>query len=168
LQVTIDAADWLTALPEAETLVGQAADGALAVAAPDLRAAAELGVLLTDDAVSRQLNHRYRGRDQATNVLAFATGEDTVPAAQPLLLGDVVVALGVVLREAVEQHKRPADHLSHLIVHGILHLLGHDHQDDASAAVMEALEVEALARLGIADPYVTPGDRAGPKEVVKA
>jgi len=178
LQITIDTADWQTALPEADALVRRAAQAALAKAAPVLPAGSEVGVLLTSDAVSRRLNHGYRGRDAATNVLAFATGDESVSDdAQPVLLGDIVVALGVLLQEADAQDKRAADHLAHLVVHGVLHLLGHDHEDESAAAAMEALEIGVLADLGIANPYAAPGasaapgperPRSVPQEVVKA
>lgn len=127
--------------------------------------AAELAVVLADDDFVRELNRLYRGKDAATNVLAFAHREmadDPVPIpasdtggdpGQALQFGDVVLARQTLLREAAAQCKAPEDHLRHLVVHGVLHLLGYDHQIDADAAVMEAHEVAALAGLGIADPY---------------
>jgi probable rRNA maturation factor len=116
---------------------------------------AELGITLTDDAEQRQLNHRYRGRDEATNVLAFSTWEPgtQLPTGAPMLLGDVVLAFETVLREANAQAKPFADHLSHLVVHGVLHLLGCDHREKVEAAAMERLETTILAKLGIPDPY---------------
>ena len=113
-----------------------------------------LGVILTDDAEQRRLNRTYRGLDASTNVLSFALSDraDEMPGA-PLLLGDVVLAVETIAREAAEQQKPIADHLRHLTVHGVLHLLGFDHQSDAEAAVMEAREVEILKILGVPDPY---------------
>lgn len=111
----------------------------------------ELSVLLTDDAAQRILNRDHRGRDSATNVLSFPAG--FVPPMGPRPLGDISLALETVTREAAEQDKRAADHFTHLLVHGTLHLLGYDHIDDGEGEEMEALEREILAGLGIADPY---------------
>jgi probable rRNA maturation factor len=90
-----------------------------------------------------------------TNVLAFALADPAgpTPAGAPNLLGDVVLAFETVAREATAQQKPLADHLAHLVVHGVLHLQGFDHQSEAEAAVMEAREVEILTRLGLPDPY---------------
>lgn len=118
---------------------------------------AEVSVLLTDDASIRKLNKSYRHKDNATNVLSFP-GAD-VPAASGRLLGDIVLAHETIAREAVAQGKTFGAHLSHLVVHGVLHLLGFDHQTAREAAVMEAHERETLAALGIADPY-GPADGA--------
>jgi probable rRNA maturation factor len=115
--------------------------------------------MLTDDAEQRELNRTYRGIDAATNVLAFALSDfaggpaSAAPAGSPVLLGDVVLAFETVAREAAEQHKTLAGHLSHLVVHGVLHLLGFDHRNDAEAEAMEGLEVEILKILGVPDPY---------------
>lgn len=114
----------------------------------------EVSLVLTDDHGIRALNRRYRGRDAATNVLAFATGDDgAVIGPAPVLLGDVVLALETVTAEAAEQGKPPIDHAAHLIVHGVLHLLGFDHLNETDAGEMEAREIAALATLGIRDPY---------------
>ena len=102
--------------------------------------------MLTDDAEVRQLNARWRGKDKPTNVLSF-------PAGDPVLIGDVVLAFQTVKREAAEQGKHFGDHLSHLVVHGALHLIGYDHVKARDAEAMEALERRVLAGLGIADPY---------------
>nr|WP_245593605.1 rRNA maturation RNase YbeY [Azospirillum halopraeferens] len=119
---------------------------------------AELSVVLADDALVHRLNREYRGKDKPTNVLSFALteaeGPDPDPAA-PTLLGDVVLARETVEREAAAQGKSAADHLVHLVVHGTLHLLGYDHEEDAQAEAMERLEVTVLAGLGIADPYAS-------------
>ena len=109
-------------------------------------------LLLTDDDTVRDLNARFRGKDHATNVLSFpAAPQPGLPGPQPL--GDLALAFGVCAAEAAAQGKTLADHLRHLVVHGVLHLLGHDHEDDAEAEAMEALEREILAGLGVADPY---------------
>ena len=115
----------------------------------------ELVVVLADDAEQRQLNRDWRGIDRPTNVLAFpawAPGAQ-LPRDAPLLLGDVVLAFETVAREADEQDKPLADHFGHLIVHGVLHLLGYDHASDMEAVEMERLETSILAELGVADPY---------------
>ena len=115
----------------------------------------EVSLVLADDITVQALNRDYRGQDKPTNVLSFAALEDGGPAlpGEPVALGDVVLALETVLREAREQGKPLADHLRHLTVHGALHLLGFDHESDEEATEMEALEVSILAGLGIADPY---------------
>jgi probable rRNA maturation factor len=150
---------WKRACPDAERLARDAArvaliDGisALGFTSP-MRV--ELAITLTDDAQQLQLNRRYRGEDVSTNVLAFRAWEPGVPAAPgaPLLLGDVVLAFETVAREANEQIKPLRDHVRHLIVHGILHLLGYDHQRAADAIKMERLETSILAKLGVPDPY---------------
>ncbi len=114
--------------------------------------AAELSLVLTDDARIRILNRDWRGFDKPTNVLSFpaADADDDEPGP---LLGDVVVARETTEREAIEEGKAFEDHLAHLLVHGLLHLFGFDHETDAEAEEMEALEVEILAGLGVADPY---------------
>jgi probable rRNA maturation factor len=153
VEVSIHCDTWLAACPEAEALAVAAARAALGRAAGGLPGI--LGLVLTDDAEQRGLNRTYRGRDAPTNVLSFAIADPAVPApvGSAVLLGDVVLAFATVEREAAEQHKPLADHLRHLVVHGVLHLLGFDHQSAAEAEVMEAREVEILANLGVPDPY---------------
>ena len=124
---------------------------AVALAGARRRAAAELTIRIVGAAEGRALNHRYRGRDDATNVLSFAA--ELPPGLRLPLLGDLVICAPVVAREAREQDKPLAAHYAHLTVHGVLHLLGHDHQDEGAARRMEALETRMLAGLGIADPY---------------
>lgn len=115
------------------------------------RRSAELSIRLVDSAEGRELNQQYRGKDYATNVLSFPV---ELPSGIKLpLLGDLVVCAPVVGREAVAQGKSPRDHYAHLTVHGVLHLLGHDHKIEADAERMEAIERRILAGLGIADPY---------------
>ncbi|MFE0752632.1 rRNA maturation RNase YbeY [Inquilinus sp. NPDC058860] len=124
---------------------------------------AELSIVFADDATVQRLNRDYRGKDAPTNVLSFALTEAEEPVvfesggpAAPLVLGDVVLALETVLAEAERDRKAPADHARHLVVHGILHLLGHDHMTDDEAEAMERVETAVLARFGIADPYSDP------------
>lgn len=142
---------WRGGVPEAEALCSGAARAALDAVAPGL-AAAELSIVLGDDALVAALNRRWRGREGPTNVLSFASGDKPAPPL-PLLLGDVVLAYETVAAEAMAQAKPLTDHLRHLIVHGVLHLLGFDHIDNDEAERMEALETRILAGLGVSDPY---------------
>lgn len=116
---------------------------------------ADLAIRLVDDKEGRALNHHYRGKDYATNVLSFpAELPEGLPEGIKLpLLGDLVICAPVVAREAAEQGKPLAAHYAHLTVHGTLHLLGWDHENDKEAEAMEQLEREILAELGVADPY---------------
>ena len=111
----------------------------------------ELAIRIVDVDEGRALNRDYRGKDYATNVLSFPA--ELPPGVALPLIGDLAICAQVVLREAAEQAKLPRDHWAHLTIHGVLHLLGYDHIDDAEANVMEALETRILAGLGIADPY---------------
>ena len=118
----------------------------------------ELSIRLTGNAEVHALNNEWRGKDQPTNVLSFPMAEpgqlaDPVAAGPELLLGDIILARGICAAEAEEKAITLEDHAAHLLVHGTLHLLGYDHMDEAAAADMEAREVRALARMGIADPY---------------
>ncbi len=138
-------AGWLTALPGIERLVRRAARAALATRGG--RRKRSLTVALASDGAVRKLNARDRRKDKPTNVLSYPSGEKS-------FLGDIVLARQTVWREARSQGKTAAAHVSHLVVHGTLHLLGYDHETgDADAERMEALERRILARLGIADPY---------------
>ena len=117
----------------------------------DAHAGAELSVRIVDEPEMRALNARYRHKDYATNVLSFAAG--LPPDVQVPLLGDIVICAPVVKREAAEQHKAPRAHWAHMVVHGTLHLLGHDHERAREAAAMEALERRILSDLKFPDPY---------------
>jgi len=116
----------------------------------------ELNILIVGSAEGRRYNREFRGRDYATNVLSFPY--EAAPGEHSGLLGDLVICAPVVAREAREQHKDPRDHFAHLTIHGALHLLGYDHETDADAERMEALERAVLATLGIADPYLDTRD----------
>lgn len=146
IEVEIDNEAWTRALPEAAAVVERAAAAALGAVAGDVV------VLLADDAAVQDLNARFRDRDRPTNVLSFPAAESAFPH-----LGDVVLAYDYCAAEAQAQGKTLSDHLNHLVVHGVLHLLGRDHADDAEAEAMEAEEREILAELGVADPYAVEG-----------
>ena len=113
----------------------------------------ELGILLTDDSEQRRLNRDFRGKDAPTNVLSFPAHDGNAAPGVPLLLGDVVLAYETVAREAAERGWPLGDRLRHLVVHGTLHLLGWDHENETEAAAMELLETAILAKLGVSDPY---------------
>ncbi len=132
-------------------LVERAAGAALAEAG--VRGHSELSVVFSDDAHIQVLNAEWRGKDKPTNVLSFPAFPLSVGDPLPPLLGDVVLAAETVAREAVLEEKPLENHITHLVVHGLLHLLGHDHETDAEAEAMEAIERAALARLAIPDPY---------------
>ncbi len=132
---------------------------ALAIATQPGKAGAKpftLGIRVVDEAESAQLNRDYRGKDYATNVLSFGheLPDFMLDALEERPLGDLAICAPVVLREAAEQGKPTADHWAHMVIHGVLHMLGHDHEDDAEAASMEAIERTLLKELGIADPYL--------------
>lgn len=156
--VSIEDPSWEKLAPRAARVLRRAARDALAQARADgwngSHVGHEISFALTDDKRMRALNRAYRGKDKPTNVLSFAALDGERPApGMPWLLGDVVLASGVVTREAKAQGKPLEHHLTHLAVHGVLHLLGYDHELDRDAEAMEALEVAALARMGIANPY---------------
>jgi len=142
IEVELEDAAWTAALPDAAAVAERAATAALGGVEGDVV------VLLTDDATVRDLNARFRDKDRPTNVLSFPAAASAAPH-----LGDLVLAFGVCAAEAQAQGKTLADHLSHLTVHGVLHLLGRDHEADGEAEEMEAEERSILASLGVADPY---------------
>ena len=113
---------------------------------------AELAIRIVGKRESRRLNAHWRGKDYATNVLSFPV-EGLPPVIRPRPLGDLVICAPVVAAEALEQGKTQSAHWAHMVVHGVLHLLGHDHEQDAEAVRMERLERRILARLGFPDPY---------------
>ena len=145
-----------------EQLVRKAAEAAIGESAypelAEIERKVEISVTLTGNEQVRALNAHWRGKDKPTNVLSFPMADErdlnSANIAVPeLLLGDIVLARGVCVSEAAEKGISVEDHARHLLVHGTLHLLGYDHHDEADAADMEAREVRALARLGVANPY---------------
>ena len=176
IEITVLARDsaWSTALPDAAAVARRAAAAALedALAAtndagpdagPDARSdlpgRVELGVVLADDSFVRTLNRTWRGQDRATDVLSFPIHEQAAgfrpQAAMPLLLGDVVLARETVQRDSAAAGVGLAERVSHLVVHGVLHLLGHDHDEPVAERRMRALESRTLLGLGLCDPYAT-------------
>jgi probable rRNA maturation factor len=151
LDVVHDFDGWAV-IADIEPLILAAANALQAevdIGAPHATAA----IMLASDAEVRQLNAKWRGIDKATNVLSFPAPEAPGDLEQVEFLGDIALAFETVMAEAAEQGTTPAHHLQHLVVHGLLHLLGYDHENPADANEMEGLEVDILARLGIADPY---------------
>ena len=169
ISFSLESGDWETAVADVERLTEGAARGAFEAAEKpeilDGDTPVEMSLVLADDALVQTLNRDYRDKDKPTNVLSFAllddlddTDESTDDVlardqGMPILIGDVILAFETVQREALEQGKSFGDHLTHLVIHGVLHLLGYDHQSDPDADRMERLETSILARLGIADPY---------------
>ena len=152
IDITVEAGAW----PQKRALRGlveKAVDAVLheVGAVPDT--GSELSVVFSDDAHIRTLNAGWRGKDKPTNVLSFPAFPAKPGAKLPPMLGDIVLAAETVAREAELEGKPLDHHITHLVVHGVLHLLGHDHEDGAEAESMEALERAVLARLAIPDPY---------------
>ncbi len=168
IAIDVEAAGW-GAPGRWEPLVARAVKATLAALGipPAAGACAELSVLLSDDAAIRALNAAWRGADRPTNILAFPmlAPQDAMAAlegrAGPALLGDLVLAHETIAAEAKAAGIGLEAHVAHLLVHGMLHLLGHDHEEEAQAAAMEALETRILATLGIADPYNPERVRSG-------
>ena len=153
VDIEIEDEAWTAAEPDVEALVWRAAQAVLD-AHEDIEGNG-IVILLADDDSVQALNRDFRQKDYATNVLSFPSVIS--PGANPEgQIGDIAVAFGVCAREAQEQGKSLAHHLQHLVAHGVLHLLGYDHQDDDEAEAMEALEREILAGLDVPDPYAEP------------
>jgi probable rRNA maturation factor len=148
MDIVVESPLWRDA-PNAAAVLRRAIGEAAEVT--DATGARELAIMLCDDAAMRELNARWRGRPEPTNVLSFPA------AGEAVTLGDIAIAYETTAREAEAEGKPFADHLAHLAVHGFLHLLGYDHQSDAEAAAMERLETAILERLGVPDPYAQDG-----------
>ncbi len=152
-EVLVVAECWQTE-PDAEAVIHRAINAAAEFADADV-GEAELAIMLTDDSGIRTLNSNWRGIDKPTNVLSFPALQPTgdAPADAPRMLGDIAIAYETTRKEADDEEKPFDHHLSHLAVHGFLHLIGYDHENDDDAEAMESLEREILAQLGIPDPY---------------
>lgn len=146
IEIEIDRAGWQRAVPDIAKVCRGAAAAAFAVARR--RRSVTASLVLTGDRRIQDLNRHFRGYDKPTNVLAFPSGDAKGPD-----LGGVIIALETTRREAQAQKKRLQAHAAHLVVHGMLHLLGYDHVTTRAAREMEELERRALARIGLADPY---------------
>ena len=144
LDLRVEDAEWTRALADLEAVCTAALNAGAAQSATQ----GEVSVLLTNDPEIQTLNRDWRGKDKPTDVLSFPADPMDTP-----FLGDIAVSLGVCQRDAADRAIALDQHVSHLLIHGLLHLLGHDHKDDTEAAEMEALEIAALASLGWPDPY---------------
>ena len=153
MTVTIAVEDeaW-NAIAELEHLTRGAVAAAFAATGVE-EAGFDASIVFADDAAIAELNGKWRGKAHATNVLSFPAEDMPLPAGEAKPLGDIILAWGVVASEAAQQGKSLPDHTTHLIIHGLLHLLGYDHEDDGEALEMEGLETEILKGLGISDPY---------------
>lgn len=154
IDISVETSRWHDCLPDVVALAQQAADTAWRRSDKN-RPDAELSIVLGDNALLQSLNSRYRNQFRPTNVLSFPAEDDALPE-MPRLLGDVVLAFETIRLEAKTQERPFADHFQHLCVHGVLHLLGHDHQQETEAEAMEALEIAILAALQISNPYADP------------
>jgi probable rRNA maturation factor len=152
IDIAVEAGAW-PPKPALRSLVRKAVAATLQETGADSGTGSELSVVFSDDAHMRRLNAGWRGKDKPTNVLSFPAFRVEPGGPIPPLLGDIVLAAETVAREAEVEGKPLDHHITHLVIHGMLHLLGHDHEDAAEAESMEALERAALARLAIPDPY---------------
>ncbi|HOO81987.1 MAG TPA: rRNA maturation RNase YbeY [Alphaproteobacteria bacterium] len=145
IDISIQHSEWTRAIRDIQNIVISVIG--LTLEKADVEAQGkELSLVLADNDFVQALNKEWRGKDKPTNVLSF-------PQDEPMLLGDIILAYETVRDEAKEQDKRFEDHATHLIVHGLLHLLGHDHIEEADAQIMESLEIEILRTLNIKNPY---------------
>jgi probable rRNA maturation factor len=152
IDLTIEAGAW-PSQAALDGLVGKATVATFEELAEKYTGHCELSVVFTDDAHIRELNAAWRGKDKPTNVLSFPAFPASSGGSLPPMLGDIVLSAETVSREAALEDKPLGNHISHLVIHGLLHLLGYDHETDAEAEVMEAAERAVLARLAIPDPY---------------
>ncbi len=162
IDVFIEDDDWTKAVPDAEDLCVRVCQHTIIESgiADHFNDKMEVAISLAFDTFIQDLNKRFRNKDKPTNVLSFPNTEISpknykkMAADEPIMLGDIVVAYGVVKEEAEEQEKSIKDHLTHMIVHGTLHLLGYDHMTEKEAENMESLEISLLKKYGIANPYI--------------
>lgn len=158
IDITSLAGGWDNAELALDDIINNAVPAALVRAelpAPIAGREIEISVVLTDDAGVQVLNREYRGKDKPTNVLSFAAldADDPLPPEGPVHIGDIILAYETLVREAADMEKPLGDHFTHLLIHGTLHLLGYDHENDADANIMESLEISILSDFGIENPY---------------
>jgi len=149
IEAVIEDEGWTAILPDAAALAGDCQRHAAAVEAAIGR---EIALLFCDDAAMADLNARFRGKEGATNVLSFPSGEEEG------FLGDIALARETCVAEAREKEISLRDHAAHLIIHGMLHLIGYDHETESEAVLMERRETEILSAMGVADPYGQDGE----------
>ena len=159
IAVSVPCSAWTKTLPAAQAVFAAVEASQSEVASR--ATATEISLVLADNALIQVLNRDYRGHDWPTNVLSFALANDKdgsshKPDDVPVLLGDVIIAFETTAAEAGDKGGDLADHLCHLVVHGVLHLLGYGHQTDAQTEQMQRVEAQSLSSLGIADPYCQP------------
>ncbi len=159
--------EWRKCLPEYEVICNKACEAVLdEIGIGNNVPEVHISILLTDDKIMQSLNLNHRGQDRPTNVLAFPSqppisqkavniDQNRLNTQIPLFLGDVALSLDTINREVKEQRKNISDHVKHIVVHAILHLLGYDHETETDAAEMEALEIKVLSGIGVASPYKT-------------
>ena len=152
VEIAVECAAWENAIPELESFANSVAQASMAELASERPSDAEVSLLFCDDLEIQKLNARWRKQDKPTNVLSFPSGA-SIPGASARLLGDIAIAFETVARESSNEQKSLRDHTAHMIVHGLLHLLGYDHEAEAEAESMEGRERAILARLGIPDPF---------------
>ena len=152
IDITIEYDAW-SQLDGLESLIKTAAQAAVFEREDEFKNRAELSILLTSDDAIRQLNSTYRGQNKPTNVLSFGGEPEARSRNQSFLLGDIVLSYQTINTEAQQQQKNFGNHVSHLIVHGVLHLLGYDHHNDETADDMELVEINILKGIGIENPY---------------
>ena len=158
IDISVEKGGWETDLSDYQGIVQRAIKASVATAAEyEDEAEWEISVLLTDDDAVQVLNRDWRGKNKPTNVLSFPANDEDLPpeilGGAPVMLGDIAMAFETVVKEADELNKPLSDHFCHLVVHGMLHLLGYDHISDEEADEMEPLEIEILEGLGISSPY---------------
>lgn len=158
IEINIEEEKWLSTLPSVEEIIKKATIIALHESGvTQSTKSIEVSVLLTNDKFIKNLNRDYLNKDKATNVLSFPLEDFSAgkyeDIGEDIAIGDIIFALETILKEALEQNKSLENHLTHLAIHGALHLLGFDHDDDGDAQIMEALEIKILNKMAIENPY---------------